>query len=275
MAKLTELAKGAAAAPKRLGIGFFSGLRYPFRGMRFVYGKHVGLVRFWLPPILLTGLMLVLITAGVLHYHDAIAQWIWTAPTGDSFWGSVGRFFHGLFDFLLALLLALGGLVLVTVSTSVLAAPFNDALSAEVERIVTGAEGPPFSLGLLMRDLFRTVGLELVKLSIYCLVMLPLFAASLLLPVVGQIAYSIFGFLFTALYFALDYIDWPATRSGHGVGARLDLARANFVPMFGFGTGVWFFLFIPLLNLFFMPAAVAGGTLLFLDLQRPEEAPHG
>ena len=48
--------------------------------------------------------------------------------------------------------------------------------------------------------------------------------------------------------------------------------------MFGFGTGVWLFLFIPLVNLLFMPAAVAGGTLLFLDLEGegtsdPQHAP--
>jgi CysZ protein len=35
----------------------------------------------------------------------------------------------------------------------------------------------------------------------------------------------------------------------------------------GFGTGVWVLLFIPLVNLFFMPAAVAGGTMLFVALQ--------
>jgi len=36
----------------------------------------------------------------------------------------------------------------------------------------------------------------------------------------------------------------------------------------GFGTGVWILLFVPLVNLFFMPAAVAGGTMLFLGLER-------
>jgi uncharacterized protein involved in cysteine biosynthesis len=34
----------------------------------------------------------------------------------------------------------------------------------------------------------------------------------------------------------------------------------------GFGASVWVLLLIPLVNLFFMPAAVAGGTMLFLDL---------
>jgi len=102
-------------------------------------------------------------------------------------------------------------------------------------------------------------------------VMVPLFVASFALPVAGQAVYSIFGFVFTAMYFALDYIDWPATRRGQGVGERLRIGRQRFVPMFGFGTGVWLFLFIPFLNLFFMPAAVAGGTLLYLDLEGPGE----
>lgn len=269
MAGLKQIAKGAVAVPTRLGLGFFGGLKYPFRGMRFVYGQHIDLVRFWLPPLLITILMVALVFGGILHYHDTITDWIWSAPTGDSFWASVGRFFHGVFDFILGLSLALGGLVLVMLSTSVLAAPFNDALSAEVERIVTGVEGPPFSVKVLLRDLLRTVGLESVKLFLYALVMAPLFALSLLLPVVGQIVYSVFGFVFTAMYFALDYIDWPATRAGRDVGGRLDLGRRNFSTMFGFGTGVWLFLFVPFLNLFFMPAAVAGGTLLYLDMTGP------
>jgi uncharacterized protein involved in cysteine biosynthesis len=37
----------------------------------------------------------------------------------------------------------------------------------------------------------------------------------------------------------------------------------------GFGTGVWLLLFIPLVNLFFMPAAVAGGTMLFVAVEDP------
>jgi uncharacterized protein involved in cysteine biosynthesis len=56
------------------------------------------------------------------------------------------------------------------------------------------------------------------------------------------------------------------------VSYRFGLARSRFSTMFGFGTGVWAFLFIPLVNLLFMPAAVAGGTLLFLDLEALEKA---
>jgi uncharacterized protein involved in cysteine biosynthesis len=33
--------------------------------------------------------------------------------------------------------------------------------------------------------------------------------------------------------------------------------------------GIWVIMLIPLLNLFFMPAAVAGATLMYLDLHDP------
>jgi CysZ protein len=115
------------------------------------------------------------------------------------------------------------------------------------------------------------VVLEIAKLGLWALVMIPLFVLSLVVPVVGQIIYAVFGFFFTAAYFAVDYIDWPASRRNRGISYRFSMLRAHFLPMLGFGTGVWLFLFVPLLNLLFMPAAVAGGTLLFLDLERARD----
>jgi CysZ protein len=103
--------------------------------------------------------------------------------------------------------------------------------------------------------------------------MLPRFVLQFLIPVVGALLYTVFGFVFTATYFAVDYVDWPATRRGYGVRQRASLVRQRFVPMLGFGAGVYLFLMIPIVNLFFMPAAVAGGTLLFLDLERQAGAP--
>ena len=127
---------------------------------------------------------------------------------------------------------------------------------------------------MILRDSVRTVGLEVLKLSIYVVVMGPLFVISSLVPVVGPAIYSIFGFVFTAMYFAIDYIDWPASRQNRSVAYRFGLLTEHFMPMFGFGSGVWLFLFIPFVNLLFMPAAVAGGTLLFLDVERERSQPR-
>ena len=81
------------------------------------------------------------------------------------------------------------------------------------------------------------------------------------------------GFALTALYFALDYVDWPIARRGLGLRYRRELLARGGATLFGFGAGVWLFLLVPLLNLFFMPAAVAGGTLLYLELEGPRQGP--
>jgi CysZ protein len=97
--------------------------------------------------------------------------------------------------------------------------------------------------------------------------MLPLLAVSLLAPGVGPIVQGAVGFSFTALFFAIDYVDWAASRRELPARRRLRWAFAHLRPMLGLGTGIWLLLLVPIVNLVFMPAAVAGGTLLFLDLE--------
>jgi CysZ protein len=279
--KVTETARSVAASAKndvaapvqRSVVGYWRGLTYPFRGARVVYLQKPGLVRYWGIPILATLLLIGAIFWGSFSVHDAIVEAIWTTPTSAGFWAGVARFFHSVLEWIVGIMVALGGLVVLSLVTNVIAAPFNDALSEAVERLETGAEGVKFSLKILLRDLVRTVGLELTKLTLYVAIMGPLFLLSLLLPAVGQILYSVFGFMVTAIYFAIDYIDWPASRRNRGLRYRFSVLRRNFWPMFGFGTGVWLFLFVPFVNLLFMPAAVAGGTLLFLELENANEPP--
>lgn len=274
--KVVGVVKGVAAVPARLTLGFFAGFRYPFRGARFVYLQHPGLVRFWIFPILITSVLLTVVFYQLGAHHQAWTEAIWASPTGDGLWGWVKRAVHAVFDWGLTFVLGAAALLVVAALASIIAAPFNDLLSEEVERRETGVGGPPFTLGALLRDTVRTVRVEVTKLVIYACVMVPMFILQFLIPVVGALLYTAFGLVFTATYFAVDYVDWPATRRGYGVRRRAALVRERFLPMLGFGAGVYLFLMIPLVNLLFMPAAVAGGTLLFLDLERegasPEEA---
>jgi uncharacterized protein involved in cysteine biosynthesis len=48
---------------------------------------------------------------------------------------------------------------------------------------------------------------------------------------------------------------------------RVRLLGRNFMRMMGLGTAVWLLLVVPFVGLLFMPAAVAGGTLLVLDIE--------
>ena len=145
------------------------------------------------------------------------------------------------------------------------AAPFNDALSEAVEHILTGGSPPPFSFKRMLADVVRTIRLEIGKVLLYAAIVGPMFLASFFVPGIGQVI-SIVGFGLTAIFLGIDYVDWPAARRDWSVGDRVAFTRRQLPAVAGFGTGVWVLLFIPLVNLFFMPAAVAGGTMLFVAM---------
>jgi CysZ protein len=246
------------------------GFSYALRGARFVYSEHPILVRYWSFPILITGLALAGVFWGALSFYDDLASMVWsllpdrwTQVTG---WvGGLVTALRWLFGLIAGALFILLGSILVVLLSSIVAAPFNDALSEAVERIVTGRGAPRFSLRRVIADVVRTIRLEVLKALIYVVIVGPMFLASFFVPGIGQ-ALSVAGFTLSALYLGIDYVDWPAARRDWTVSDRVRSARRHLPAVLGFGAGVWVLLFIPLVNLFFMPAAVAGGTMLFLDL---------
>ncbi len=268
------VARGAGAVAKS-PLGFARGLSYVLRGMRFVYFQHPKLARYWVFPILVTGLALLAVFYGAGSYYDDLGGAVWSLfpESWNEAAGWVGgllRALRWLIELISGILITFLGLVLVLVLSSVVAAPFNDALSEAVEHILTGVAPPPFSFSRMVADIVRTIRLELLKVLVYLAVVAPMFLASFFVPGLGQLI-SLFAFALTAVYLGIDYVDWPAARRNWSVGDRLTFTRRQLPAVAGFGTGVWVLLFIPLANLFFMPAAVAGGTMLFLALQSPEK----
>lgn len=287
-----QVAGKAVDGGKSAAVGYWRGLTYPFKGAGFVYFRHPGLIKFWIVPILISMVLLGAAGIGGWAAHQPIAHALWNddspaelhkpavyydkdkgkphkprmKPMGEppSWAAPVGK---TVLEWGVLLGLWAVGILVVMALSNVVAAPFNDLLSEEVEHLVLGTEGPKFSWKVVLRDTVRTIGLEVLKLVIYVVVMGLLFLLTLVLPAIGHVISSVVGFVFTAMYFSLDYIDWPASRRNRSVTYRFGLLTDHFMPMFGFGTGLWAFLFLPLVNLLFMPAAVAGGTLLFLDIE--------
>lgn len=264
-------APGLHAGGKRR-IGALGGLGYALRGARFVYTQHPRLARWWLPPVVLTFCALIASTWLALDLRDDVVGWLWTEPSGDGAGAVAARGLHGALEWLAALLLIAVGVVAVALLSPLLAAPFNDALSEAVESLYAGTPPVPLRVSQLLVDVVRTVGLQLMKLAAYCAVMGPAFIVSWVLPGVGGVIYAVLGFIFTALFLAIDYVDYAAARRGLGVRDRLRASLRAWPAMLGLGTAIWLLLFVPLLNVLFMPAAVAGGTLLFVDLDGPARA---
>lgn len=263
-----------AQSAKRAGIGFFGGLTYPFRGIGFVYFKHPGLVKYWIWPVLITLALVVATVYAVVQNTPELVQGLWGDPDAGNPLERVSQSIRKALAVAVTIVATVAALWGVSMLVPVLAAPFNDALSEEVELIRIGKEPPAFSFSRLVREVWRTVRLEGAKLLLYATVMIPLFFAAFLIPVVGHAVYSVFGVVFTALYYAIDYVDWPASRRGLGVRDRAALARSHWPVMFGFGLSVWLLVFIPFVNLFLIPAAVAGGTMLYIDLAKLGSVPE-
>ncbi len=245
---------------------FLRGFSYAFTGLR-ILRKYPELARLWLIPIVLTALSLVMSVVLSVRYHDDLLGLIWQGPAGEGLWHVLLAGAYWLLR-AVAFCLLLAGLVLACVVVSMLvAAPFNDALSEAIEVRETARGEQCFSMPELLRGLVRTLRIEAFKLLVFAAVMLPLALLSFVVPGAGQLVYAGVGSLFTAAYFAVDYTDWPASRRGMGIRQRTSLFRKRPLLMLGFGAAVWLCLFVPLLNVAFMPIAVAGGTRLFLDLE--------
>lgn len=269
---MRSVARGAGAVAKS-PVGFARGLSYVLRGMRFVYLQHPKLARYWAFPIVITALALIAVFYGASRYYGDLGAAMWSLfpQSWSEAVGWVGVLvsaLHWLIEVIAGILIAVLGLVVVLVLSSIVAAPFNDALSEAVERIATGESAPPFSFGHMVTDIVRTIRIELLKVLVYVAVVGPMFLASFLIPGLGQLI-SLVGFALTAIYLGVDYLDWPAARRNWSVSDRVAFTRRQLPAVAGFGTGVWVLLFVPLVNLLFMPAAVAGGTMLFLALQPP------
>ncbi|MBW2719472.1 MAG: EI24 domain-containing protein [Deltaproteobacteria bacterium] len=165
------VARGAGAVVKS-PIGFARGVSYALRGMRFVYLQHPKLARYWVFPILITGFALVAVFYSAGTFYDDVGGAVWSLfpESWNDTTGWIGGLLGALrwlIEIVVGILLTLFGLVLVLVLSSVVAAPFNDALSEAVEHIVTGEAAPPFSLSRMLADIARTIRLELLKVLVY------------------------------------------------------------------------------------------------------------
>ena len=251
-------------APPRK-IGFAAGFRHLFTGLRFAYGQHRELAALYLPPMLLGVVLLVVGWVVFAHVVDDIIVLLWDEPDG---W-----FLHALWSivsFLLWIICAAGTAVVAVVAMMIAAAPLSDFISERVEGILGTWTPRPFSVRFLVRDLGSAVLLELRRALIKLAWLLPLFLASLIIPVVGQVVYIVLGGYLLAKFLGMDYVDWSLARRGYTWRERFAFAKAHRWALVGFGTAVIIALIVPFGFIAVWPGAVAGGTILCSRLE-PED----
>ena len=208
-------------------------------------------VLLWLaPPLLIT----LLLDVGVFYFaFEWMRVWIagllpasgWLAP-------------------LRALLDVLGaGVVILVLGWSftwlflLLASPFQDFISAAVERAVRGSAVPdPAGLS----GFLRSVGQSLVQATVLTFLSLPCLLLTLI-PVVGQMLF----FVWSACALGYAFASVHSGRTGQPFAERLAFARRHLGAVLGLGAVVAAVSLVPLANVLLMPVFVVAGTLLHID----------
>ncbi len=190
-------------------------------------------------------------------YAPDLLGWLWTRP--EPWYGRV--FWYLVLVLMFLVLLVVGANVVVPV----VLAPLQDPLSELTEAECGGYTSPPFRLGSFLQGLATSLGHTVARVALLLVGLAVLFPLNLL-PVVGNIAWTVLGTLWTVLWLAGEHLAAPMTRHQYRFAEVRRVMRQRWLLCLGFGAGVYVLLWVPILNSFFLPVAVVGGTLLYRGL---------
>jgi CysZ protein len=245
----------------------FSSALYVLHGARFLR-SHRSLWKIAAAPIVLSAVLF-----GGAYYLLYRLYSYYAAPLEE-----IQRFGVVLYYLALVMLTALLFLVIIFLFgkiVSALAAPFNDMLSQKTEELINGRSAEqPFSMIALFKDSGRSLAHAFKLLGLYIALLISALVL-LLLPGVGAFLYACTSIVISALMFAFEYLGYAMDRRRLSWRDKTALMRSRFQSVLGFGLGVVAGGYIPVVNVLLIPAAVIGGTLLFLDLKAAESPEDG
>ncbi len=236
-------------APK----GFF----YLFRGLKLIMSEWRLM---WLAalPLLVNILIFVVFFFSFNYFAYEISQWVFTQ--GDDVWyWYLLSWITGILLFSLSLLVVIFGFVAIGL---VVAAPFNDMLSAAIEEKVTGKtvdakmsimELAKYTMKNEGRKMFVIIGIQLVLILMN------------LIPVVGQFLFMVLNPLFLMIVAAFEFLSFTLDRRGNSFAQKKDYLMSRLGLSLGFGLSVCITLMIPIVNFLLLPVAVSGGTLFVIE----------
>jgi CysZ protein len=151
-----------------------------------------------------------------------------------------------------------------SIIANLIAAPFNGYLAAAVERALTGTAPEPDIT--FAQEFVRTLRSELHKMGYAAMLAVPLFVL-MLIPGPNVLATPLWV-LFSAWMQSLQNLDFPMGNHGIVFREQREVHRTHRMLSIGFGAAVTVTLLVPVLNFFAIPAAVAGGTALWVERMR-------
>lgn len=200
---------------------------------------------------------------GAWMYGDVLAwgnDWVKQAISNDS-WGNVITWFIGIIMTVVLYFVISWTFVLII---SIIASPFNDVISARVERAILGKAEQSIgeSFSTMFKRILRILWNESKKILFIVSLSLVGFLFSLipfLVPV---------SFVISAALLAVGFLDYSWSRHEMKLGECIADLKRSVVPYTLGGSVFLFLIAVPVLNLFLLPYAVVYFTVLFSNNQK-------
>lgn len=236
---------------------FLVGAGLPFRSFKLLFRSRA-LFLLALASSLVTLVALVGLVALLGSSIGDLVGLFWTRP--ESWYGLAAWYLLATLAFVVLLVVGVNTLPLLLLS------PLQDPISEATEALCGDFTAPPFSFSSLARGSAIAVGHAIKRIAFLLgghLVLLPLN----FIPGAGSVLWTVGGSAWTMWWLAGEYLGGPMARHCYPFReVRRALAARRALAM-GFGAAVYLLLWVPLLNLFFIPLAIVGGTLLFRSLR--------
>ena len=236
------------------------GATFPMRGFRYLM-QEPELFRWVLIPLVINITMIVFAYWGASWGAPRLLGELWAPPSG----GFALTAWHAISMVVGLVIFAMSVVVLYVVS-GVVGTPFYDYLTSQVERRLTGVAEAPVDWPQFWGDVSQSVRHSVLAFMVWIGVMTPLLCIGLV-PGLGPIIEVSIGFLVTSLFLSREMMDGAMSRRRYSFVRKLAIVKRHAPVMIGFGGACTLLLWVPLLNFFFMPVAMVGGTLLFLMLE--------
>ena len=230
-----------------------------------------GMKRFVLIPlvanviifIFLTSLLIQYFSVVTTYFSNALSGWAWIAY----FATIIATILSGLVIFIIFLIYGYS----FNLITNVIAAPFYGILAEKIEHNLTGNVTPEEAIS---SQIVRTFKRELVKLWYFIsrgfLVFVSLFILAFI-PILNLIV-PFLAIFWGAWVLTLQYVDYPADNNHMSFGELRRKVRDKRYSTLGFGGVILIGSMIPIINIFVVPVAVAGGTLFWTNELNCHEA---
>jgi CysZ protein len=235
---------------------YLSGARLLARGVG-MYARAPRLLLLGLIPVVIVAAVFLTAFVVLLFFIDEIAGGLtWFAEDWSETPRTLVELLVGIAVLGAAVLL---GVLTFTQVTLAVGEPAYERISRRVEDWCGGA--PPEVETGFWRSFGRGLTDSARLLAMTAAIGIPLFFAGLL-PAVGQTVVPVLGATVGGWFLAVELVGVPFNRRGLRMVHRRQALRRHRAEALGFGTVVFVCFLIPGGAVLFMPAAVAGGTLL-------------